>query len=169
MAFDIVLNGCKPPRSPHRTAVFSCSSVLFFFPPALNASDSVTRYAVIADSQPAAAAAANDFNRAVSTSGSVAAHLSAVTSSVFPFLSPPPPPFSAPAVPLRPILSMQGLVSFTEPQHIKGIPGDVEVTSVSPGYKVFFTVCPQSEQSSFSSFFFSFLANKLEPNWCPGS
>lgn len=33
---------------------------------------------------------------------------------------------------------MQGLVSFAEPQHIKGIPGDVEVTSVSPGYKVFF-------------------------------
>lgn len=92
---------------------------------------------MIADSQPAAAAT-NDFNRAVSTSGSVAAHLSAVTSSVFPFLSPPPPPFSAPAVPLWPVLSMQGLVSFAEPQHIKGIPGDVEVTSVSPGYKVFF-------------------------------
>lgn len=91
---------------------------------------------MIADSQPAAAAA-NDFNRAVSTSGSVAAHLSAVTSSVFPFL-PPPPPFSAPAIPLWPVLSMQGLVSFAEPQHIKGIPGDVEVTSVSPGYKVFF-------------------------------
>lgn len=34
----------------------------------------------------------------------------------------------------------------------------MEVTNVSPGYKVF-TVCPQSTRSSF---FFLYLANKLE-------
>lgn len=53
-----------------------------------------------------------------------------------------------PAVPLCPILwslfpqgiavlSMQGLVSFMEPQHIKDIPGDVEVTRVFLGYEVY--------------------------------
>lgn len=60
--------------------------IFMLFPfPALNAFDSVARYAVLAVSEPAAAA--NDFNRAVSTSGSIAAHLSAVTSCVFPSLS----------------------------------------------------------------------------------
>lgn len=136
------------PRAVPLSSPSSCIFKLlrFYPPPALNASESVTRYGVLADSQPAAATA-NDFNRAVSTSGSVAAHLSAVTSSVFPFLSfflsssSPPPSISAPAVPLWPVLSMQGFVSFAEPQHIKGIPGDVEVTSVSPGYKGFFLQC----------------------------
>lgn len=39
---------------------------------------------------------------------------------------------------------MQGLVSFAEPQHIKSIPGDVEVTNVSPGDEVL--QCVSSEQ-----------------------
>lgn len=136
-------------------------------PPALNASDSETLHAVVAESEPATAAAANDFSRAVSTSGSVAAHPSAVACSVFLFLcvffflllSSFCPDRSSLA-----LLSMQDLVSFAEPQPIKGIPGDVEVTSVSPGYKVL-TVCPQSERSSL--LLFCCLANKLEPNWCP--